>query len=232
MNKTVLITGASRGLGYELSKALATKGWQLIINARGKKALQKVTKELSRWTTVIGISGSITDEQHLVELTTAAKRLRGVDVVVNNASTLGVSPQPRLLDYSTETLQKIFLTNLIAPITLLQKVQPYLNENARIINLTSDAGLEVYPQWGGYGASKAALEHASATLALENPKWKVYWVDPGDMRTQMHQAAFPNEDISDRPLPITTVPGFLALIEGDLLSGRYISKEVEALVLV
>ena len=145
----------------------------------------------------------------------------GLDAVVNNAGILGPSPQPPLLDYPLETLIQVYLTNVVAPLGVIQAVQAELKQGARIVNVTSDAGVTAYPGWGGYGSSKAALEQLSAVLAVENPGLKVYWVDPGDMRTDMHQAAFPGEDISDRPLPEASVPGFIALLEGDLPSGRY-----------
>jgi NAD(P)-dependent dehydrogenase (short-subunit alcohol dehydrogenase family) len=146
--------------------------------------------------------------------------------VVNNASILGPSPQPSLLDYPLDVLQQVYQVNVIAPLALLQAVRTELRPEARILNITSDAGVEAYPGWGGYGSSKAALEQLSAILAAENPHWRVYWVDPGDMRTQMQQEAFPGEDISDRPLPEESVPGLIELLEGDYPSGRYRAKEL------
>ena len=225
-NKTALITGASRGLGFELAKALAKKGWRLIINGRNARRLLDAQKELQQLTQVTAISGNVIDEIHLLQLQEAAEVVGGVDLIVNNASTLGMSPQPHLLDYTIESIHTIFHTNVIAPLSLLQKLKKWLRPNATIINLSSDAAVEAYEAWGGYGASKAALDHLSHILAKENPQWKVYWVDPGDMRTQMHQDAFPGEDISDRPLPETSVPGFLALIEGAFASGRYSSPKL------
>ena len=153
----------------------------------------------------------------------------GLDALVNNASFLGPSPQPKLLDYPLKVFEKVYQTNVIAPLGLIQALHKVFRPNACIINITSDAGQEAYPGWGGYGSSKAALEHLSHILAEENPSLRVYWVDPGDMRTQMQQEAFPDEDISDRPLPEESVPGLIALIEGERLSGRYQVREgVEA----
>ena len=221
---TVLITGASRGLGLALARRLAQQGWQLIIDARSKDALEAVQTELSVYTRVTAIPGDVTDSDHRQALTTAARTLGGLDAIVNNASILGPSPQPELLDYPLETLEQVYRTNVLAPLALLQAVRGELKENARIINITSDAGVEAYPGWGGYGSSKAALEQLSAILAAENPSWRVYWVDPGDMRTQMHQEAFPGEDISDRPLPEESVPGLVELLTGVHPSGRYAAR--------
>lgn len=224
--KNALITGASRGLGLALARELAQKGWGLIIDARRKKALEEVRLELSAKTKVIAVPGDITTESHRKKLAKAASELGGLDALVNNASFLGPSPQPHLLDYPLDILEQVYHTNLIAPLGLIQALSSTLKLDACVINVTSDAGVEAYAGWGGYGSSKAALEHLSHTLAEENPGWRVYWVDPGDMRTQMQQEAFPDEDISDRPLPEESVPGLLALIEGQLPSGRYRAREL------
>ncbi len=227
--KTALITGASRGLGLALARTLAQRGWRLIINARNAQKLFEVQKELAKMTDVEAISGDVIDEIHLLQFPERLTKLGiGLDLVINNASTLGMSPQPHLLDYPIEVIHKVFHTNVIAPLSLLQKIKNHLNFNAKIISISSDAGVEAYAGWGAYGASKAALDHLSAIFNVENSQWFVYWVDPGDMRTEMHQAAFPNDDISDRPLPEESVPGFLELIEGNLPSGRYISQELIA----
>ena len=223
---TALITGASRGLGLALAYALAQKGWSLIINARGAEALEAARAELEKLAPVIAIPGDVTDSQHRAALAGAARSLGGLDVVVNNASVLGPSPQPDLLDYPLDVLEAVYRANVIAPLGVLQALRDSLKPGAKVLNVTSDAGAEAYPGWGGYGSSKAALEHLSAILANENPDLRVYWVDPGDMRTQMHQEAFPGEDISDRPEPEISVPGFLALIEGDYASGRYSARQV------
>lgn len=219
--QTALITGASRGLGRALAYTLARQSWKLIIDARDSSALEAVTAELSQSTQVLAIPGDIRDAAHREALAEAAAQLGGLDALVNNASFLGLSPQPNLLDYPLEVLEEVYKVNVIAQLGVIQAVRNHIKPGARLLNVTSDAGLEAYPGWGGYGSSKAALEHASAILAEENPQWKVYWVDPGDMRTQMQQEAFPDEDISDRPLPESSVPGLLQLLSGKLPSGRY-----------
>lgn len=224
---TILITGASRGLGLALAHQLAHDGWTLLLDARGADALEAARAELAAiagQARVVAIAGDVTDPAHRAALADAAKSLGGLDALVNNASTLGPSPQPFLLEYPLEVLEQVYRTNVIAPLALTQAVRQTLKPGARIINITSDAGVEPYPGWGGYGSSKAALEHLSNILAAENEAWRVYWVDPGDMRTQMQQEAFPGEDISDRPLPETSVPGLLALLTGDHPSGRYAAR--------
>ena len=225
-DKTALITGASRGLGLALARAMAEGGWRLIIDARFAEVLEFAQDEIAELTEVIAIPGSIADGDHRKELAEAAKNLGGLDAVVNNAGILGPSPQPDLLDFPLEALAEVYQINVIAQLGVLQAVQRYLKPGVRILNITSDAGVEAYSGWGGYGSSKAALEQLSAILVAENPDLKVYWVDPGDMRTQMHQEAFPGEDISDRPLPVESVPGLLELLEGNHPSGRYIAKEL------
>ena len=224
--KNALITGASRGLGLALARQLAEKGWGLIIDARGKKALEHAHQEISTKTKVIAIPGDVTAESHRKKLFKAARELGGLDLIVNNASLLGPSPQPNLLDYPIDILEGVYRANVIAPLALIQTLYSTLKPDACIINVTSDAGVEAYGGWGGYGSSKAAFEHMSHILAEENPSLRVYWVDPGDMRTQMQQEAFPDEDISDRPLPEESVPGLVALIEGEQHSGRYRAREV------
>ena len=226
-NRTALITGASRGLGLALARRLARDGWALIIDARGAEALEAARAELSELSRVVAIPGDVTDEQHRWELTEAARDAGGLNALVNNASILGPSPQPQLLDYPLDALEEVYHANTLAPLALIQAVRRELKPEAQILNITSDAGVEPYPGWGGYGPSKAALEHLSAILAAENLSLRVYWVDPGDMRTQMHQEAFPGEDISDRPLPDESVPGLIELLTGDLPSGRY---EARALI--
>ena len=172
------------------------------------------------------LAGDVIDPTHREALAVLARGHAGLDAIVNNAGTLGPSPQPSLLDYPLEALVEVFLANVLAPLAVIQELQHEVKPGARIINVTSDAAVNAYPAWGGYGASKAALEQLSAVLAVENPDVRVYWVDPGDMRTDMHQAAYPGEDISDRPLPEAKVPGFVAVLEGDLPSGRYVASEV------
>jgi NAD(P)-dependent dehydrogenase (short-subunit alcohol dehydrogenase family) len=225
--KTALITGASRGLGLALARRLAAEGWTLIIDARGAEDLEAARAELADLTRVVAIPGDVTDDDHRRVLAGAARDAGGLDALVNNASILGPSPQPALLDYPLETLEEVYRANTLAPLALVQTVRHELKPGARILNVTSDAAVEPYEGWGGYGSSKAALEQLSNILAAENPDLRVYRVDPGDMRTRMHQEAFPGEDISDRPLPEESVPGLLELLEGDLPSGRY---EARALI--
>jgi NAD(P)-dependent dehydrogenase (short-subunit alcohol dehydrogenase family) len=222
--RTALITGASRGLGLALARELATRGWRLIIDARSAVALEAARSELGALTDVIAIAGDVAEPAHRAALANAARDAGGLDLVVNNASILGPSPQPRLLDYPLDVLENVYRINTLAPLALLQAVRPALKAGARIINVTSDAAVEPYEGWGGYGSSKAALEQLSAILAAENPELHIYWVDPGDMRTQMHQEAFPGEDIGDRPPPEASVPGLIELVEGDRPSGRYATR--------
>jgi NAD(P)-dependent dehydrogenase (short-subunit alcohol dehydrogenase family) len=224
--RTALITGASRGLGLALARALARGGWSLIIDARGAEALEEARAELAEQTTVQALAGDVTEAAHREALVQAALDAGGIDAVVNNASILGPSPQPALLDYPLDVLAQVYVANTIAPLALLQGLQGTLHPGACIINVTSDAGVEPYPGWGGYGSSKAALEQLSNILAAERPDWRIYWVDPGDMRTELHQLAFPGEDISDRPLPEVSVPGLVALLQGTFPSGRYRAREV------
>ncbi|MDP9465293.1 MAG: SDR family oxidoreductase, partial [Actinomycetota bacterium] len=160
------------------------------------------------------------------DLATAAEQLGPVRLVVNNASTLGRSPLPTLDTIKPDDLRRTFDVNVVAPIALVRQLAPSLAEGAVIVNITSDAAAAAYPTWGGYGATKAALEHAGRVLAVEHPEWRVLSVDPGDMRTEMHQDAFPGEDIGDRPEPEASLPGLMALIAGEYPSGRYVAKEV------
>jgi NAD(P)-dependent dehydrogenase (short-subunit alcohol dehydrogenase family) len=226
--RTALITGASRGLGLALARTLADEGWILIIDARGEDDLKSVSAELSERTRVSAIPGDISDPGHRTALAEAAREVGGLDALINNASILGPSPQPALLDYPLEVLEEVYRKNTISPLALIQILRNELKQDARVINVTSDAAVEPYEGWGGYGSSKAALEQISNILAAENPDLRVYRVDPGDMRTRMHQEAFPDEDISDRPLPEESVPGFLELITGDLPSGRYGARALAA----
>jgi NAD(P)-dependent dehydrogenase (short-subunit alcohol dehydrogenase family) len=226
--RTALITGASRGLGLALARALASEGWTLIIDARGEDALESARAELSERTSVSAIPGDVSDPEHRLALAEAVHEVGGLDALINNASILGPSPQPALLDYPLDVIEEVYRTNTISPLALVQVLKDELKQDARVINVTSDAAVEPYEGWGGYGSSKAALEQISNILAAENPDLRVYRVDPGDMRTRMHQEAFPDEDISDRPLPEESVPGLLELITGDLPSGRYETSALAA----
>jgi NAD(P)-dependent dehydrogenase (short-subunit alcohol dehydrogenase family) len=231
MTKTALITGSSRGLGLALAKALAQRKWNLVIDSRGSEKLEQARQELSKHTNVFAISCDVADENHLQKLIAAAKEFGGLDALVNNASILGPSPQPMLANYPLHVLEQVYKVNVFAPLRLIQLALPILKANASVINISSDAGVEGYPSWGGYGSSKAALEQLSKVFAAEHPELRVYWLDPGDMNTQLHQEAFPGEDISDRPLPEESVPGLIHLIESDLPSGRYKAREVLGVVL-
>jgi NAD(P)-dependent dehydrogenase (short-subunit alcohol dehydrogenase family) len=227
--RVAVVTGASAGLGRALAAALATEGWRLVIDARGAGRLAETETALASTTDVAAIAGDVADGEHRRQLVAAAERMGGIDLLVNNASTLGLqSPQPRLEDLAPTELREILEVNLIAPLALFQVARPILRPGATILNITSDAALQGYEGWGGYGSSKAALEQMSRILAAEHPELHVYWVDPGDMNTEMHQAAFPGEDISDRPLPESSVPGLLKLIEDRPSSGRYEARELVA----
>jgi NAD(P)-dependent dehydrogenase (short-subunit alcohol dehydrogenase family) len=213
---TGIVTGASRGLGLALVRALAAEGWTLVVDARDGAALERATAGLPG---VVAVPGDVADAAHRRALVEAAGER--IDLLVNNASVLGPSPQPALADYPPAELARVHEVNAVAPLALFQLALPRLGAGARVLNVTSDAAVEPYPGWGGYGSSKAALEQLSAILAAEHPELRIYAVDPGDMRTQLQQEAFPGEDISDRPPPEDSVPGLLALVTGSHPSGRY-----------
>jgi NAD(P)-dependent dehydrogenase (short-subunit alcohol dehydrogenase family) len=213
-----IVTGASRGLGLALSRELARRGWSLVIDARGADALAAARAELAELTDVIALPGDVADDVHRRELVAAAGGRR--DLLVNNASLLG-PPLPPLATYPLEELERVFRANVLAPLALVQLALPRLSPGGRVLNITSDAAVEAYEGWGGYGASKAALEQLTSVLAREHPELRIYAVDPGDMNTQMQQEAYPGEDVSDRPPAEESVPGLLALVERELPSGRY-----------
>ena len=218
---TAIVTGASRGLGLALGRALAQRDWRLVVDARHAEPLGR---EWATTPNVTAIAGNVADVAHRRALVAAAAG--PIDLLVNNASVLGPSPQPALVDYPLDELRRVYEVNVVAPLGLVQAALPHLAHGARIVNVTSDAAVEPYEGWGGYGSSKAALEQLTAILAAERPDLRVYAVDPGDMRTQMQQEAFPGEDISDRPPPEESVPGLLALVDGDFPSGRYRARDL------
>lgn len=223
---TALITGASRGLGLELARALADRGWRLVVDGRDAQALHDARAQLARLTDVVAVAGDVADEWHRTALVDAAGAR--LDALVNNASTLGPSPLPALAHYPFDALSRVLEVNALAPLRLVQLALPLIPEGGRIVNVTSDAAVEGYEGWGGYGASKAALEQLTRVLAAEHPDLRVHAYDPGDMRTRMHQEAFPGEDISDRPPPADSVPALLELLEGELPSGRYQASTLPA----
>src|SRR4051794_21944927 len=234
-----IVTGGSRGLGLALACALVERGWRVVVDARDEEALAEAASSLRAAGAADGgaagsgadggagftaIPGDVSDPAHQAALVEAAGPQ--IDLLVNNASLLGPSPQPPLADYPPDTLRRVYEVNVFAPLELAQRALPRMHPGAAILNVTSDAAVEPYEGWGGYGSSKAALEQLTSILAQEHHDLRVYTVDPGDMRTQMHQDAFPGEDISDRPPPEESVPGLLALIEGELPSGRYRAQEL------
>lgn len=216
-----IVTGASRGLGLALARTLVARGWRVVANARGRSELERVWA--GTWD-VAPVAGDVADANHRLALVETAGE--EIDLLVNNASTLGPSPLPPLAEFPLDELRRVYDVNVTGPLGLVQLALPRLRDNACVLNITSDAAVEAYEGWGGYGSSKAALEQLTAVLAAEHPALRIYAVDPGDMRTQMQQEAFPGEDISDRPPPEDSVPGLLELIEGSLPSGRYRAHDV------
>jgi len=222
-----LITGASFGLGRAVAFELARRGWDLTIDARHAEPLASTAQALSELTSVRAISGDVGDPSHREQLVAAAAAAGQLGLVINNASDLGGSPLPRLRDLEPAAYELLLRTNVVAPQQLIRAALPYLEPQAVIINVSSDAGVDHYETWGGYGSSKAALDHQTLTWAAEEPDFTWYSLDPGDMRTAMHQAAFPSEDISDRPEPETVAPIVVALIGSGLQSGRYRAADLD-----
>lgn len=225
--KTAIVTGGSRGLGLALAEGLIEDGWEVVIDGREAAALRSAAERLGPQ--AHAVCGDVTDARHRDELQAVADRTGQLDLLVNNASTLGVSPLPHLARYPLHELEKVFRTNLLAPLALMQAALPTLvASSGAILNITSDASVEAYAGWGGYGSSKAALDQLSAVLASEEPAVRVWAFDPGDMRTRMHQDAFPGEDISDRPEPGTVVPAIRHLLSTRPPSGRVRAADLAA----
>ncbi len=224
-----LITGASRGLGRAIARSLNERGWSMVIDARGADDLAAVAAELPN---VRAVAGDVTDSWHRAALADAVESFGELHLLVNNASQLGPSPQPQLADYPLSDFAEVYRVNVTAPLALIQQVLPSLLANGgTVVNISSDAAVEAYAGWGGYGSAKAALDQLTAILGAEQPTLRVYAFDPGDMRTEMHQRAFPGEDISDRPEPESVVPSFLRLLEERPPSGRYRASDLTAPVL-
>ena len=230
--EVAIVTGASKGLGRALAEGLADRGWSLVIDARTKETLgiteNALSPRLQPGARVVALAGDVTSASHRAALIDAARLMGGLDLLVNNASSLGETPLAELADYNLDALREVLEVNVIAPLALIQQAARLLrrSSNPRLLNITSDASVEHYERWGGYGLSKSALDHATATLGVENPDVRAWAVDPGDLRTDMHQQAFPGEDISDRPLPESVVPDLVALISGGLPSGRYKASDI------
>jgi NAD(P)-dependent dehydrogenase (short-subunit alcohol dehydrogenase family) len=224
---TALVTGGSAGLGRALAAALVAGGWDVVIDGRDPARLAAAARQ----TGARGIPGDVTDPTHREQLARAVTETGRLDLLVNNASTLGPAPLPTVAALPSDALDDIWLTNVAAPLALTQALLPLLSDSrGALVNISSDAAVEHYEGWGGYAASKAALDHLTLTLAAENPGLAAYAVDPGDMRTAMHQAAFPGADISDRPLPETVVPRLLALVAQRPPSGRYRAADITPVV--
>lgn len=224
--RTALVTGASRGLGQALTDELVRRGWQVVTTAREPVALAQAAAGRP---TVTALPGDVADHEHRRRLADAVAAAGGLDLLVNNASVLGPSPQPRLADYPLAVLEQVYAVNTLAPLALTQLLLPHLGaRRGRILNVSSDAAVEAYEGWGGYGSAKAALDQLTAVLAVEHPNLRIYAVDPGDMSTELQQQAFPGEDITDRAAPSSVVPALFALIDGELASGRYRASELLA----
>jgi Short-chain dehydrogenases of various substrate specificities len=227
--RTALITGASRGLGRSLAAALAERGWSLLLTARNAQDLEATREALKHLAPITAIAGDVSDPAHRARLAEEVRAWGRLDLLVNNAAVLGPSPRPSLLELSPEELERICRVNAVAPIAMVQALHEFLPPGACIVNLSSDAAPECFEGWGGYGASKAMLDHLSGTLALENPQWRVYWVDPGEMRTRLYEESFPGDNLDYLHPPEVSVPRFLELIQGKSPSGRYFAQDREAL---
>jgi NAD(P)-dependent dehydrogenase (short-subunit alcohol dehydrogenase family) len=219
-SRVAIITGAGRGFGLALTTALAELGTTVIAVGRDADRLRSATAGLRG---VRAVPADVTDPDGRAAIVAAAQEAGGLDLLVHNAGELGPSPLPRLADYPPDALRAVLETTVVAPLALTALALPLLRAatTPTVVTLSSDAAVEAYEGWGGYGAAKAALDHLAAVLAVEEPGIRVYAFDPGDMRTEMHQRAFPGEDISDRPEPATVVPAFLRLLDERPPSGRY-----------
>jgi NAD(P)-dependent dehydrogenase (short-subunit alcohol dehydrogenase family) len=227
--RVALVTGASRGLGRALAAELVRRGWHVVVDARDAARLASAVDEFQAPNAVTAVAGDVSDPAHRRELADAVDKAGGLDLLVNNASVLGPSPQPRLADYPVDVLEQVYAVNTIAPVALLQLVLPQLEERGgRIVDVSSDAAVEAYGGWGGYGSAKAALDQLTAVLAVEHPTLRVYALDPGDMATDLQQQAFPGEDVSDRAAPESVVPAVMKLVDGDRPSGRYRAADLAA----
>ena len=221
-----IITGASQGLGLATARALTSRGWAVAIDARREEPLRQAAAELPAGQ-VAAVPGDVTDPGHRAALVAAARALGPVTLLMNNASALGPSPQPALADYPEAELARVYAVNVLAPLALTQLVTgDLLATGGTVINVSSDAAVEPYPGWGGYGSAKAALDQLTVIFAAEHPELAVYALDPGDMRTELHQLAFPGEDISDRPEPAASVPAIERLLDERPPSGRYRASRV------
>ena len=228
---TAIVTGASHGFGRAVAEELARAGWDLVVDARDRADLAAAAATIDELGTgvIVAIDGDVTDQEHAERLVEAATTRGGFSLLVNNASMLGPSPQPLLAAYPVDVLADVFAVNVLAPLRIIELSLPYLRQTGgSVVNITSDAAVEAYEGWGGYGSSKAALEQLSNVLATEEPGMRVYWLDPGDMNTRMHQAAFPGEDISDRPSPEERAPALIRLLESKMPSGRYVAGNLLA----
>lgn len=230
--RVALVTGASRGLGRALAASLVRDGWTVIVDARDGSRLAASVDDMHGGNTVVTVPGDVAEPGHRLDLASAVQAAGGLDLLVNNASVLGPSPQPALADYPLPALEHVYAVNTIAPLALFQLLVEHLRPGASVVNVSSDAAVEAYEGWGGYGSSKAALDQITAIIGAENPALRVYAFDPGDMNTDLHQQAFPGEDISDRASPESVAPSLMRLIDSDLPSGRYKVSDVPAQVRV
>ena len=224
-----LVTGASRGLGRALTSDLTARGWRVIVDGRDAAPLARAVATMPTPAAVTAVPGDVADPAHRRRLLAAVADAGGLNLLVNNASVLGPSPQPGLAAYPLDALERVYAVNTLAPLALVQALLPWLSRGqGRLVDISSDAAVQAYPGWGGYGSAKAALDQITAVLAVEHPELHIYGFDPGDMNTGLHQQAYPGEDISDRASPESVVPALLRLIDGDLPSGRYTATELAA----